>query len=346
MSVEELRNNNEWDEFLRESLQGTFYHSLKWKEVIEKSFSYRAHYLVVKNGNGKIIGICPAFIRKYGGLKIYTSMPHSDFGGPIIKESYVEKSAFLLKNFIEELCFEQGISCAEIYFSDEKVARFFKSSPGYVDSSRGVMFLDLKVRSSDIIWKEIFSGKQRYEIKRFERNGFCIREASTKSDLREFYRLYLDNMRHLDSYGNPYSFFRNIWDLLFPKNFNMLLLEKGKCLGGLAQFKYEKGIYGGYVAIDRQWNWGRYSMMPYMIWKLISWAEENGFRYISLGSTPSQNANAYHIQKSNFGAAFLQQEKVTIPFSFNAKVYMLAKTKAIPSCKQSEKFFPINFELS
>jgi len=344
MFIEELENDEEWEEFVRSSPKGTFYHSLKWKKVIEKSFSASTHYLVVKDRNKTVIGVCPAFIFRYGPFKVYSSMPYSDFGGPIIKEGYVKKVSLLLRKILNDYCFKKGISYAKISFTDNEMSRPFKSPLSYVDTSTGIMIIDLKLNPTDAIWKKKFSRKQRYEIKRFERNGFTIREANTKSDLREFYNLYLSNTRYLKIPGYSYNFFHNIWDILFPKNFHIMLLEKEKCVGGLAQFKYGQGIYGGYVAMDRKWKWGRYSMMPYMLWKLIRWAEENGFRYVSLGLTPAYKRNPYYIQKIRFGATFLQQEKVFIPFGFNASVFISVGAKAISVWRIIKKSLPVSFK--
>ena len=61
MYVEELKDKREWETFLKASSEGTFFHSLKWKEVIEKSFDYSPLYLTVRDPDGRIVGICPGF---------------------------------------------------------------------------------------------------------------------------------------------------------------------------------------------------------------------------------------------------------------------------------------------
>ena len=58
MFVRELENTREWEDFLKVTPGGTFYHSIKWKNVIERSFSHPTVYLVVKDENGRLVGIC------------------------------------------------------------------------------------------------------------------------------------------------------------------------------------------------------------------------------------------------------------------------------------------------
>jgi hypothetical protein len=348
MFVEELKNNNEWEGFLQSSLYGTFYHSLKWKEIIQKSLCgfEHAHYLVVKTDNGTVVGICPAFVQKWGPTKVYASLPHSDYGGPIIRAGYIKQTSILLRNFIKDYCVNNGIAFAEICFIDDRISKFFKLPLSYVNTNAGVMVIDLKTTPSDVIWNSVFSRKQRYEIRRFERGDFHVREATTEFDLKCFYNLYISNMRKLGVSGFPYALFKNMWDALFPKNLLIMILEKEKCLGGLAQFKYNNSFYGGYVAIDRKWSWGRYSLMPFMMWNLIKKAEEVGIRYLSLGSTPSSKKHPYHNQKLKLGSTFLQQELVFTPFNCSAKFLMAAMAKFVPAWQSLKQVSPNGFNSS
>ena len=77
MFVEELKNTREWEDFLRVTLGGTLYHSLKWREVIERTFSHPTLYLVIKSENGELVGICPTSIVTMSNLRILDSLPYS-----------------------------------------------------------------------------------------------------------------------------------------------------------------------------------------------------------------------------------------------------------------------------
>lgn len=324
MFVEELKNNNEWEDFLQTSPDGTFYHSLKWKEVIEKSFLCPAIYLVVRDMNGAVVGICPGFVLKPGPLRIYASMPHSDFGGPIIDQNSVYEASHSLSLFFKRYCSERGISYMKIWFTGDKIGRFFKSPLSYVDTSMGIMSIDLEATPSDYIWKKVFKKKHRKKFKDYEREGLHVWQASTRSHLRKFYDLYCCNMNYIHARPYPFNFFENMWTLLFPEIFSILFVEKEKTIGGSAYFKYGGGIYETYAAIDRNWSSiHRYSVQPYVSWKLIKWAEEKGFRHFSLGGTSSNPMEEHHIQKLNVGGSFVQKEGVFVPFSCNAEALLL-----------------------
>jgi len=348
MFVEELKNTKEWENFLKVTPGATFYHSIKWKNVIEKSFSHPTIYLVVKDENGRLVGVCPTAILTSGHLRMLDSLPHSDLGGPVIEKKYIEEASLSLLRFIEELSPEKGISCAKMCFLKDGSERFFKSSRCYVNNNKGVVDLDLRANPSAFIWSKIFRKRHRRKIKHFERDGFQVREATTKSDLKTFLTLYYSNMRHIGAPPRPYTFFENVWSLLYPENFNILLAEKKKTVGGLGFFKYGETIYLTYVGMDRESLSARYSISPYLDWNAIKWAEENGFRYVCFGSTPahpkSARERANYSRKVMFGGSFSQQETVFIPFDLYAFTTLLLGSKAINSWKAMREILPTRLQ--
>jgi len=344
MLVEELKNQSQWVEFLQTSEDATFYHSLKWKEVIEKSFPYYAFYLVVRDTSGDLVGICPGFIVKSGPLKTYVSIPHSDFGGPVIEKNYVRRASLSLLAFMKRICSDKGVAYAKLLFSNEQMARFYKTPLGYVDRSTGIMEIDLQDTSPDFIWSKVFSSRRRKRMKWFERDGFQIREICGKSDLVSFYDLYLSNMRYIGAQEYPYAFFQNVWRVLYPKNFNILLVEKKKTLGGLAFFKYRQRVYVSYLGMNRDLLSSRYSLGSYLYWEAVKWASKNGFRYVCLGSTPSDMESTYYSQKMIFGSSFYRQEMVSYPITYAGGIFLQTRTTAISWWRTIRTLLPRNFK--
>lgn len=327
--VEESQNTEEWENFLKAMPQATFFHSLKWMKVLKTTFSLPTLYLTIKDGEENLAGVCPLAISNWGPLKVYESLPYSDHGGPIIKKSCIKEASISLWNFLEKSSYENNILLTKMLFVDKEVSRFFKSQNTYVDKSRGVVDIDLQVKPSTFIWNKLFRQTERKRIRRFERDDFQVRETRTRSDLAEFLVTYYKNMEHINAPAFPIEFFKNIWNILYPENFNVLLVEKKKTVGGVAFFKYMKRIYLTYLGIDRETLSSRYRMAPYMYWKAVKWAEENGFRYVCLGATPSDPRSIYYSQKMMFGGSFLQQENVYVPFASNGSAFLSVMSKAM-----------------
>lgn len=327
--VEELNNAEEWESFLKATPNATFFHSLKWMKVLKKTFLLPTLYLTIKDSEGSLAGVCPLAISNWGLFNVYESLPYSDYGGPIVKKSCVKAASISLWKFLERSSYEDNIPLTKMLFVDKEVSCFFKSPNTYVDKIKGVVEIDLAVKPSIFIWNKIFRHDQRKRIRRFERDGFQVRKTCSKSDFLEFLSTYYKNMEHINAPAFPVNFFKNIWNMLYPENFNILLVEKGKTVGGVAFFKYMKKIYLTYLGIDRETLSSRYRIAPYLFWKSIEWAEENGFRYVSLGATPSDPQNMYYSQKMMFGSSFLQQENVYISFASGRAAFLSAMMKAM-----------------
>lgn len=326
MIVEPMSDEDEWENFVATAPNGSFFHTLKWKKVLENSFPYESLYLVIRDSNGKLIGVCPFFItKKLWPFKVLDSLPNSDMGGPLIKEEYKKEAANALKDYLKELSSAKGITYAKMRLSDPELCEYLKTKTSKVDTSSGTMMLDLEEKPMDFIWNEVFTskGRQRMFIRRFERDGFQIREAGNEADLNKFYTLYYNNITYIGGLPYPFSFFKNIWDLLYPDSFNIISAEKEeKSIGALGFFIYKekKTIYMTYLGLDREVN-GRYRTSFYLIWEAIRFAQKNKIRYVSFGPTTSDHSSEYYLRKSKLGAEFNQDYFLYIPF--NRKLFLL-----------------------
>lgn len=327
MIVEPLSDKSEWEEFVANSSKGTFFHTLKWKEVLEKSFHFESLYLVIRDSNDKLIGVCPFFItKKLWPLKVLDSLPESDLGGPLIKKEHKKEAANAIKEYLEELSYENGITYAKMRLADHELCEYLKIKTSRVNTHYGTMILDLKEKPIDFIWNNVFKHKQRKYIKRFERDGFTTKEVENEDDIKKFYALYLKSMNQKDSLPYPFTFYKNSFDLLYPSNFNIVFIENGdRCIGAGIFFIYEekKAIYMAGVALDRTVS-SRYKIYYKLRWETIKYAHRNGFQYVSFGPTPSDRSSVYYSIKSEFGASFHQDYFLYIPF--NKKMFFLRET--------------------
>ena len=329
MFVEELKNDKEWMKFLQTHPEGTFYHSLKWREVIQKSFSYTDHYITIKDECGSIVGICPGFINNYIFMKFFSSLPNSDYGGPIIRRASFKRASVSLRNYLQKLCTDKDLAYTSLSFTDVNLARYFESSHSYNYEADGVMEIDLKATPSDFIWKNVFSRNRRYKIKRIERDGFQVLEAKSMSDLMDFYDLYYDNMKFIDASPVQFSFVENMWKILYPENLRIWLLVKKDPIGGILVFKYGQKVYWYLAGIDRRKS-RNISVMPFLVWKEIKVAEAEGYSYVSLGSTPSDPRKNNYLKKSRMGGKFRLQRTIRDPITPRGRVFIKFLNNSFP----------------
>jgi predicted N-acyltransferase len=239
--VEPLSDAKEWEDFVANSSKGSFFHTLKWKKVLEESFPFESLYLVIRDSNDKLIGVCPFFItKKLWPFRVLDSLPNSDLGGPLMKEEYKKEAANILKDYFKELSSDKGVTYAKMRLSDRELCEYLKTKTSRVDTNSGTMILDLKEKPVDFIWNEVFKQKQRKYIKRFEHDGFKTKEVESEDDLKKFYVLYLKSMNQKDSLPYPFTFYKNEFDLLYPNNFNIIFIEnEERCIGAGIVFIYE-----------------------------------------------------------------------------------------------------------
>ena len=61
-----VEDKKQWNNVVKESLNGTFYHTWEWNEVIEKGLNSEALPIVVEDEiENKLIGIFPFFLKNF-----------------------------------------------------------------------------------------------------------------------------------------------------------------------------------------------------------------------------------------------------------------------------------------
>ena len=162
MLVEKLKDEKEWEQFVAGAPGGTFYHTIKWKKILENAFSYQTEYLVIRDDSGDLTGVCPfAVTNKLRLLRILDSLPESDFGGPLVTESGAATALEALNDYLQVLCREKGITYAKIRCPNETSAKHFRAKGMTVDTSSGSMNLDLDQKPPDFIWNEVWTFHDR-----------------------------------------------------------------------------------------------------------------------------------------------------------------------------------------
>lgn len=319
--------------------QSTLFHSVRWKEVVQRSFPYTALYLIVRDESDRIVGLLPGFVIGLRRFRIYNSLPYSDYGGPLALSSCSIEALISLSQFLGDLCSQENIAYSKILLGSE-LAEHFRSRSSYSDRSKGVMEINLETATSDFIWNKVFSKYRRRDFRRLERDGFQAQEARTTSDLEDFYNLYLQNMTYIGAHPHTLEFMRNLWRILYPHNLRIWLVGKEKRIGGVAILKYGQKEYGIYVGLDRDKRYSKYPFVPYLVWREIETAEQENCKSISLGATSGDFRNPYYTQKRSLGALFVQQETSYTPYDSFGHMLLQSKFKTVYVWRAVKNYLP------
>lgn len=334
--IEDLNSSNarDWEHFNEIADGGSFFHSLKWKRILERSFKLRPHYFLVYH-DGEVAAICPFFENNLKYFKGLVSLPYSDFCHIAIADGHAHPSVI---NEIYARCMEitRQEKLAFLQMSVNKPAirdqmMQYTDLPPLVS---GNMVLNLEELTPEKIWNDVFSAKggQRKFIKRFVRDGCTIEEVRDLKDLELFYHYYNENLeqKHVRTF-NQVSFFNTIWDIYSPADMRITLLKKDDFIyGGLFAYLYPPNstIYLVHLALNRDIP-NTYHPPYYLFWDIIEKAYEMGYRRVCFGGTPYNPENVVYKQKKGFGCEYHFKYSLFIPcsyiFRYGYNMYYLMK---------------------
>ncbi|WP_292519985.1 GNAT family N-acetyltransferase [Methanoculleus sp.] len=321
-SVEPLSGDNahQWETFNHHSREGTLFHSLRWKKILEDIFGFNLRYYLIQNEQ-KIIGICPFVERIRGYFRGLEDIPHSNFNDVILDDSFnISDINDLLSLFSQKCSYLRfNVSNADIL---ERI-----TYSNFSGEETGNMVLDLKQTPPDTI-QQTLSKNTLKRIRRFEKEGFRIQEITRRSDIGQFYQYYAKNMAHIRGKILPLSFFEMLWDFFAPNELRIVILTKEDvCAGGTLALvdPARKIVHHEYLALNR--NLPHYTPTYYLDWDLIDWAWANGYEMVSLGRQKLDPDNPRFRDKAKFGAEHIPIHSRLVIFSKKVSpLYRLKRT--------------------
>jgi serine/alanine adding enzyme len=204
--VEALRAADEpiWDAFVAAHVQGTQYHRVGWRQVLEASFPVKAHYLLARQA-GVVTGILPLVEQRSPlfGARLM-SLPFSSYGGVLATNPDAERA---LTNAAAERALALGVRVLELRQGIPLVET--PTGPGtWIDDRRKVdVFMDLGPDAEEVFKRS--TANRRRDIRRLLRDGFVFEVAGAER-LDDFYGLFRRAMRNLGTPVYGRAFFDHI----------------------------------------------------------------------------------------------------------------------------------------
>lgn len=297
-------NSHEWDAFNNTSPEGTTFHSLAWKSIVERHSPQRARYFLLFN-ESEVTGILPFIEHDVPFLRGFVPPTNPQQLSAILKEYHDPLAAGSAVDGLKRTgSGGRGPSYVCISSPHEETLDAIAHLPLFPWGEGGDMVLDLVERPPEAVWSSL-SSKKRKMLHRFERDGFTISEVQSIEDLHRFYRGYEENIRHIGGTLRPFSFFLDQWNTM-PGELRITLLSKGPIdAGGLLVHRDDrrKKVYTTYLALNRDLP-NQYSPSYYLWWEALCWARENHFEKVSFGSQRLDEQNPRYRVKYSLGARF------------------------------------------
>lgn len=304
MEITELKkvDEKEWDEYVFNHPDSTFFHQVGWKHVVEKSYGHESYYLLARE-NGEIKGVLPLFfVKSYIFGKKLVSVPFAPYGGAVGEKNAVE------------ILIEQAIGLAKHLGVDYLELRNASNASNLVTNSLYSTSILLLDEDSNIVWEERLTRNKRKNVVKSQKRNLSVKFAR---EINEFYEIFAINMRDLGSPIQSDAFFNNILEQ-FPDSAKVQIVSfESKPIYAAFYLFYKNMIINSWSSSLEEYR--NYYPTDFGIWTAIEYGCGNKYKYYDFGRSQEGSANMEF--KERWGAETKKLEYQ----------YYLNKTSQIPN---------------
>ena len=275
-----------WDEYVMRHPDGTFFHQIGWKEVVEKSFGHKAYYLVAHKDSSsvnEITGILPLFSvksRLFG--KSMVSLPFATLGGILADDSVIVQSLF---DLAASLTVQDELAYLELRGENPLVNRLKEKN----------LYFGFK--------KEIFPDNDQ-NLNAIPRKSRRMVRQGMKNDLKvefghldlieQFYRLFAVSYHRLGSPVFPKRYLKCLLETFGNESFILIVSKNGQPLSAVLSFYFKDQVLPYYSGAYLESQ--RYAANDYLYWALMSHAAEEGCRVFDFGRSKA-DTGPFHFKR-------------------------------------------------
>lgn len=259
-----------WDRFVDASPDGTVFHRIAWKLVVEEVFGHVPHYLVA-HAAGVVRGVLPLFeVRGLRAGRVLLSVPHGTYGG-ICATDPAAASALL------EAARDLGERLRVRYVELRQLSHPLPALP---TCQPFVTFTRAIAADPDANFRAL-SAKRRNMIRKGARHGLEIRRGW--EPLAEFHQTYAINCHRLGS--PPYSrrLFEAIRDRLGASAELLTVWHRAGLVAGSLSLFHGNRIMPYYTASLPAAR--TLAVNDFMYWDLMRTAGLSGYRLFDFGQS-------------------------------------------------------------
>jgi len=278
----EEADKKEWNEVVESCPTAEIFHLYEWGELVRKTYDVRVSRLAAE-ANNKIVGILPFvhFNTPFFGRKI-VSLPFADTASFCTLHQDSNVSRELVRELVKSA---QGLNVdfIEVRSFRENAADLLET--GFTEGFQAFSYrLDTRT-PYDVIWNR-YNKKIRHNIRKVKESGLKIREARYKSEVDNYYRIYLERMKDFGTPPAPITYWKNMWDIFYPKGMMKLIFTvlNGQPISGFVALLFKKKLYF-VLNVSLTGYWKYYGLNELLFDWYIKYACENGYELVDFGRT-------------------------------------------------------------
>ena len=231
-----------WTSLVTSCPEATFFHRIEWRDLLERFFGHRTHYLVAERA-GRMVAVLPlAEVKSLLFGHALVSLPFAEHAGV----ASTDPAAIApLHARARDLAASLGVQHLEL-------RNLVRREPEWPEQDLYVTFRKVISRDHDENMQAL-PRKQRAMVRRSTNRGL---RSQIENDTRRFFRLYADNMQRHGSPAFPRAYFDELLRT-FGRDCEILsvLDRRGRPVSGVLTFYFRDQAlpyYGGDIVAARQ----------------------------------------------------------------------------------------------
>jgi hypothetical protein len=280
-------SDKSWLSFITADPRSVVFHHPAWLNLLSDCYGYRPYIVTVCNEKDEIIAGLPFMeIKSVLNARRWVSLPFTDYCTPLFRTG---QSMDFLANACSHLLEQHHLTKVDLRWE----------IPLHMSISSSAQFLlqTLKLEDDFNHVAGNFDRVHRQNVRQAENNGIQVKWTDSLLGVKEFYNLQLDTRRRHGVPGQPWRFFKLIYEQLITNGFGSVLLAyRGDvCIAGLILLKWQDTLICKYAASHEEWR----SLRPnnLLFWTAIRWGCENGYKTFDMGRTDLDNPGLCRFKK-------------------------------------------------
>jgi hypothetical protein len=289
---------------------GSVYHHPGWLEALSIEYQQKSMYLACESDENKLLAVMPLKYTKglpfnIGGTMVgqrLSSLPRTPLAGPLSSDP--QATVAIMNAALEHVRGQPGLQL-QIKSQGSDLEGLVEGIFGSPWRDSYVLTLPLSSEGPFRISDSQMRARVKWAVNKATKLGVQVRPAETRSELREWYSLYLETMRRNTLPPRPHRFFLALWEILQPLGIMQLLLAKRpeatrtRIIAGSLFLRFGSTVSYAFNGSNRN----DLSLRPNdaIQWQAINDACTDGYRFFDLGEVPEKHHDLAHF-KSKWGA--------------------------------------------
>lgn len=283
-----------WDAFVAGADEAWLWHLFDFQDAFaawpgRKDLSFA----VVDDLRGEVLAAIPLHLVQRTKARVLTLNLLESLGGPACADDSPEKTRQQIRQVAQDrlVALAAQYRALEIDLALPPMAPAYRGercprvnpllSLGYDNTLTQTYVLDLR-RTEEELWQGLF-GNCRNLVRRAEKEGFSIREASSPGDLERYYEMHQETYRRTGASPHPFAYFQQIWEKFTSRGYSHIFLAE---LNGEVVAAANLGAYKGAMIY---WTGAGKADLPtrgvnnLLQWHAISYARRHGYEWYENG---------------------------------------------------------------